>query len=461
MKRDVNSKLTGSDFMAELDKKDKGDKVGNKVDKKEILKSLLRQIHEGKDVNELKEQFKDVLKNISPLEIPLIEQELVKEGISTREIAKMCDIHVELFRESVKGAFDVEELPQGHPLHTLFLENDEIIKDAEILNLLASTLIANEEKRPILGNMSDLVKELAKIGHTHYNREEMLIFPYLERRGITAIPNVLWFKHDEIRVSIRKLSNYLSQDRGESWEEYLNKIVEEVKSLSAALIDMVFRENNIFYPTLKALLSEGEWKAIKEQENLIGYYKVEPPEWESEAKPLQPYEIDTAISPEQLLSLPEEVQTVLKGQILKGDEYVVKKESDLEIDTGFLSRDEINAIFKTFPFDITFIDKEDRVRFFSGGHRIFARTPSVIGRPVQLCHPPRSVHIVNKILEAFKSGEKDVAEFWIQMGERMIHIRYFAVRDGCGEYLGTLEVVQDITDIKRLEGEKRLLGWKS
>jgi len=439
----------------EAEKKGVKDK---KRDKKEVLKDLLRQIHEGKDVRELKEQFRDVLKNISPLEIPLIEQELVKEGISTREIAKMCDIHVELFRESVKGAFNVEEFPPGHPLHTLYLENEEILKDAEVLNLLAATLSSGEQQN-VLENLIELSAELPKIGFTHYNREEMLIFPYLERRGITAIPNVLWFKHDEIRVSIRKLNNYLSRDGGESWEEYVNKIVDEARSLSAALIDMVFRENNIFYPTLKALLSDGEWKAIRQQEELIGYYKVDPPDWDPGVEALQPYEIDTTLSPEQLLSLPEEVQTVLRGQVLKGDEYAVVKEGDIEVETGYTSKEELRAILKTLPFDITFIDGEDRVRFYSGGDRIFTRTPSIIGRAVQFCHPPRSVHVVNKILDAFKRGEKDVAEFWIQMGGRMIHIRYFAVRNN-GDYLGTLEVVQDVTEIKRLEGEKRLLGWK-
>lgn len=426
--------------------------------KKELLKNLLRQIHEGKDVSELKEQFKDVLASISPLEIPLIEQELVKEGISTREIAKMCDIHVELFRESVEGAFSVEDIPEGHPLHTLFMENREIVKDAEMLALLANTL-EREMKGEILEEMESVVAELIKVGHTHYNREEMLIFPYIERRGITAIPNVLWFKHDEIRAALRVLHRLLTTDSGEKWEEHIKRIVEKAREVSSAMLDMVFRENNIFYPTLKVLLSEGEWRAIREQEEIIGYYKVTPAEWESDAKPVHPYEIDSAITAEQLISLPEEVQNLLKGQLLKPDSYEVVREGDLRLEEGYLSQMEINAIFKALPFDITFVDSNDRVRFFSGSDRIFARTPSVIGRRVHLCHPPRSVHIVDKILRAFRNGERDVAEFWINMGGRLIHIRYFAVRDE-GEYLGTVEVVQDVTEIKRLEGEKRLLGWK-
>jgi hypothetical protein len=431
----------------------------NAEKKKEILKKLLKQIHEGKDVSELKEEFKEVLMSISPLEIPLIEQELVKEGISTREIAKMCDVHVELFRESVKDSFDVKDIPPGHPLHTLYTENEQILKDAEILSLLAVTLTSEKDEREVLENMTDVVRDLIGVGFTHYTREEMLIFPYIERRGITAIPNVLWFKHDEIRSKLRRLNRLLSEDTGKSWEEYVNEIVKIAKDVSTALVDMVFRENNIFYPTIKVLLTEGEWKAIKDQEDMIGYYKVTPPEWSSTAKPVQPYDIAPTLTPEQLLSLPPEVQTILKGQVLKPDEYTVEREGDLKLDVGYLSPKEINSIFKSLPLDITFVDRDGRVRFFSGGHRIFARTPSIIGRQVQFCHPPRSVHIVNKILKAFKDGEKDFAEFWIQMGGRTIHIRYFAVRDD-GEYLGTLEVVQDVTEIKRLEGEKRLLGWK-
>jgi hypothetical protein len=423
-----------------------------------VLKNLLRQIHDGKDVAELKEQFKDVLASISPLEIPLIEQELVKEGISTREIAKMCDIHVELFRESVEGAFSADDIPKGHPLHTLYLENREIVKDAEMLGLLANTL-EKEMKDEILEEMETVVSELLKVGYTHYNREEMLIFPYIERRGITAIPNVLWFKHDEIRAGLRVLHKLLTTDSGERWEDYIRRVVEKAKDVSSALLDMVFRENNIFYPTLKILLSEGEWRAIREQEELIGYYKVSPPKWESSAEPLYPYQIETSISAEQLINLPQEVQNLLKGQLLKPDEYEVVREGDLRLDEGYVSQREINAIFKALPFDITFVDKHDRVRFYSGGHRIFARTPSIIGRKVHFCHPPRSVHIVDKILKAFRNGERNFAEFWINLGGRMIHIRYFAVKDE-GEYLGTLEVVQDVTEIRRLEGEKRLLGWK-
>ncbi len=134
----------------------------------------------------------------------------------------------------------------------------------------------------------------------------------------------------------------------------------------------------------------------------------------------------------------------------------------LQFDTGALSKDEIEAVFDTLPIDVTFVDKEDTVKYFSKSKdRIFVRTRAVIGRKVQQCHPQKSVHVVNEIVESFKSGKKNVAEFWIQKGDRLVYIRYFPVRSKDGKYMGTVEVTQDITDIRKIRGEKRLLDWKS
>lgn len=133
----------------------------------------------------------------------------------------------------------------------------------------------------------------------------------------------------------------------------------------------------------------------------------------------------------------------------------------MQLEMGALSKEEVEAILNALPVDVTFVDKGDTVRYFNkAGKRIFARTKAVIGRKVQQCHPQKSVHVVNKILESFKVGKKDVAEFWIRSGNCLVHIRYFAVRDKDGKYLGTMEVTQDITDIKKIEGEKRLLDWE-
>ena len=133
----------------------------------------------------------------------------------------------------------------------------------------------------------------------------------------------------------------------------------------------------------------------------------------------------------------------------------------LQFETGSLSEEEVEAVLDSLPVDISFVDKEDRVKYFNKAEgRIFVRTKAVIGRKAQLCHPQKSVHVVNNILEAFKTGKKDVAEFWISLNNRLILIKYFAVRDKNGKYLGTVEVTQDITDMKKIQGEKRLLDWQ-
>jgi len=418
--------------------------------KKEKLKKLLKDLHEGRDVGVLKEEFKEVLKNISPIEMPLVEQELLKEGISAKDIAKICDLHVEVFRESLEKSLNIDEIPQGYPLHTLILENRNIMKDTEVLSIYARSTENSLE------NIRILLKQLSQIGRTHYNREEMLIFPYLERRGITAVPKVLWTKHDEIRYKIKYLNELLKGSKNPD----LESLKEQALKLSQLLSDMVYRENNILYPTFHILLSEGEWRAIKEQEKLFGYYKViSGNDWRPSEKPIHPFEIDPNVSPEKLMNLPQSLKNVVGGR-LKPDESRFVRENDLKLDEGYLSLEEVSAIFKTIPVDVTFIDKDDRVRFFSGGERIFPRTPSVLGRPVQMCHPPRSVHIVNKILKAFKSGKRSSAEFWINMGGKLIHIGYIPVFNSKDNYLGTVEVTQDVSSMKKLEGEKKLLDWE-
>ncbi len=426
--------------------------LGDKKYKKDKIKDILRELQKGKDVKKLKEEFKDILHSISPLEIPIIEQELLREGVSAEEIANMCDLHVELFRETVAKKFNID-VPSGHPLHTLYDENEQIMKDAELLNLYARS---TEKFDREFDSIKKLVGQLSRIGATHYNREEMLCFPYLERRGITAVPSTLWRKHDEIRAKIKLLLRDLDNRENISME----KIVERINDVSASIIDMVFRENNILYPTLKTILSEGEWAAIMEEEKIFGYYKTNPSkEWIPREKPVYPYQIDKKLTEEEVSQLPNEIKTMFKSGKTEFDKQKVVRGGDIRLDKGYLLPDEINMIFKTLPFGISFIDKEDRIRFFSG-RRTFIRTESVIGRPVQLCHPPKSVGIVNKILKAFKEGKREIADFWINIGNSLIYIQYIPVRNEKDEYLGTIEIEQDVTNIKKLEGEKRILDWR-
>jgi len=285
----------------------------------------------------------------------------------------------------------------------------------------------------------------------------MIIFPHIEKRGIEAVPRVLWRKHDENMDKVKKLLRMISK---EGKEDFVDELEELSRDVSQSIMDMVFRENNILYPTLKELLSEGEWVAIAEQESDLGYYKIEPEdEWRSEEEPEYPYEVEKEISETELSELPEQLKDII-GEGVERDTYDVRNEDDFEVETGFLDKEEVNSLLRTLPVDITYIDKNNRVRYYSETERIFPRSRAIIGRPVKFCHPPKSVDKVKKILEKFRSGEKDKAEFWIQGDGAFIYIRYFPVRNEEDEYLGAVEVVQEVSEIRELEGEKRILDWK-
>ncbi|PTD94900.1 hypothetical protein C9439_00215 [archaeon SCG-AAA382B04] len=225
---------------------------------------------------------------------------------------------------------------------------------------------------------------------------------------------------------------------------------------------MVFREENILFSTLKELLKKQEWSAIKSQENEIGFYGgVEPgEEWEKTDEYIYPNQLEKGVGEEKFKKLPEDLKDILGQEVPQKIEFGEKSEKDIEFDTGYLNEKELNLIFKNLPVDLTFIDKNDRVRFFSDKNRIFLRSRLIIGRPVKYCHPPSSVEVVEKILKEFKEGDRDEADFWIQMSEDFVYISYHAIFDDDDEYVGALEVTQEISKLRDLEGQQTLLDWK-
>ncbi len=425
-------------------------------EKLDQVREILKELHKGADFEELKERFREVLRGVSPWEIPLVEQELVAQGVSPLEIAALCDLHVALFRESLMDS-RLEGIEPGHPLDTFLRENEEILKDSEKLMLYAGSLpkVEGDNRKEVFDQLRRLASELRGM-RRHFVRLQFLLFPYIERRGLTAVPRVLWTKQDQVMAKIRKLNQLLSEERLED-PEYLSELRSVSDELSRALVDMVFRENRILYPTVRILLSEGEWSAIRLEEPEVGYYKVEPGEGWEPKDPVYPHEVESGITEDQISRMPEEMKTMTSLMEARDDHLLVRS-GDLEFRNGYIYLKELDALLRTLPFEITFVDADDRLRYYN--YRpglIFYRSRTVLGRKVELCHPPGSVHIVKKIVEEFKAGKRDVAEFWINMGGRKVYIRYFPVRGEDGEYLGTVEVVQDITKVREIEGEKRLL----
>jgi len=401
---------------------------------KRMLKEVIMQLHAGASPQEVRERFRQVLEGVSPVEIARIEQELVKEGMPREEIRKLCDVHLAVFREQLeKQKLDV---PSGHPIGILMEEHKIMLQFAEKLGI-----ITNEVQQ--VSDISYVGDEIHQVEHIaedfldaekHYLREENVLFPNLEKHGITEPPSIMWTEHNQIREKKKQLRKQIENCNSMSFQDFKKQLGETAESLSSILPSHFFKENSILFPAALRVITNEEWKDIRKGFDEIGYCCFTPP----------------SLTAAPLTEETEEAKLALEAV-----------EGILQFETGSLTKEELEALLNSLPVDITFVDKDDTVKYFNKAEkRVFVRTKAIIGRKVQLCHPQKSIHVVNRILEDFKAGKKDVAEFWIPMNNRLIHIRYFAVRDTNGKYLGTLEVTQDITDIKKIEGEKRLLDWK-
>jgi len=277
--------------------------------------------------------------------------------------------------------------------------------------------------------------ELSKIGELltylkeydrHKVREENTLFPYLEKHGVTQPPAIMWAEHDEQRKEIKEASKTVEDKEIPGIGEIKGKFLPHLKNLTALIPDHFYKEENILFPMALELIGDAEWLEIKASMDDLGY---------------------CSFTPEDAIG---ERAALTKDTKEEGGEMI--------FEIGTMTKDELEALLNTLPVDITFVDKKDTVRYFSQNkERIFPRAKAVIGRKVQQCHPQKSVHVVNQILDDFRNGRRDMADFWIQLKERLILIRYFAVRSKDNHYLGCLEVTQDITDLKKIEGEKRLL----
>ena len=416
-------------------------------EKIEILKNVLRELHKGVSMEELKRRFKDALEEISPFEIPLVEQELIREGMPISEILRLCDLHVEFLRDLLRSS-ELRDVPTGHPLDLLSRENEQISKLSEALNVYAEALskASQNDAANHLKAISNIVDELRRF-RSHYRKIQMLIFPYLERRGITAVPRVLWGREDQVMVKLRELSVLIEKGLSDP-SGYAKNVAEKASKVSKEIFDLIFREERILFPSVWVLFSEGEWAAIYEAARDIGYLVSLNIEWKPGAKPILPYEVSSVVTPEQVEKLPQEFKFAALGA-LAPDAYEIKSKDDLELDTGFLSKDEVEAIFKHLPVEMTYSDANDRVTFFSESkfRRGFARTKTIIGRRLEYCHPPRLEDFVKSVVNDLKSGKTDFREYWTRLEDRIVRVIVAAVRDKNGVYLGTLEIVEDLTEI--------------
>lgn len=400
--------------------------INNQAQRIQTLKHIIKHLHAGQAPEQVKRQLREIVKQTDHSEIMAMEQELMAEGMPVEEVRSLCDLHSQVTREVMVQRTAALELLPGHPADTFKREN------VALRRAIADERTTIAELRG-LGDGQDFAPELLRVrqglsylmdADKHYKRKEQVIFPCLERHGITGPSKVMWSKDDEIRAMLAQVGALLGQSG--DLKKLQGEVTSALEDALAAMEEMIYKEDNILLPVALDTLTEAEWAEIWQVSPSYGWCLVEPGRGYVPIAAIQPK------SPEKMgvISLP----------------------------TGHCTVDQLQAIFSTLPLDLTFVDADDRVAFYTEGPaRIFPRSPVIIGRKVQFCHPVRSIDLVDTILNDFRAGQRDVAEFWIHVQEKYIHIRFFAVRDGPGKYLGTVELMQDIAPLQRIEGERRLM----
>ena len=405
--------------------------IDNSKFRKAKLKELILKLHEGESEEQVRQELLVSLSNIPYGEVVEVEQELISEGLPEEEVLKLCDAHSAV----LEGKVDLsaaKTIPEGHPVDVMLEENKALKRVAgNVISTLEALKYVKEE------HLEDTILQL-KTGFNqlvdvdkHYQRKEYLIFPYLEKIGITGPPKVMWGKHDEIRELLKGSIEILHTP--DLTKDDLIASAELVLIPAAkGVVEMTVKEEEILFPMAMDSLSDGDWYQIRKQSVEIGFCLYDPP---------------TNWTPAGL-----EEENINTAQ---------KEGGNIQLPSGSFTAEELLAILNTVPVDMTFVDRNDKVKYFTqGSERIFQRNRAILNRDVRHCHPPASAHIVDKILEDFKSGKQDRAPFWINMKGKFIHIEYFALRNEKGEYLGTLEVSQDLTNYRALEGEQRILSYK-
>jgi DUF438 domain-containing protein len=408
------------------------EQIDNSKYRKAKLKELILKLHHGEPEKDVRGELLMSLSKIPYGEVVEVEQELISEGLPEEEVLKLCDAHSAV----LEGRVDLsssQTVPEGHPVDVMLHENMALKNVAKELMTEISTIENTKEE-----NLGKIINRLK--GHfnqlmdadKHYQRKEYLIFPYLEQAGITGPPKVMWGKHDEIREQIKGSLEVLNTE-GISKEELIASAELVLRPAARGVAEMVTKEEEILFPMLMDTLTDADWHEVQKQSLDIGFCLYDPPTtWQPEG--IEPESVNDA---------------QMEG-------------AEVKLPSGSLSAEELMAIMNTASFDMTFVDKNDKVKYFTqGDERIFQRNRAILNRDVRHCHPPASAHIVDKILEDFKSGKETRAPFWIQLNGKFIHIEYFALHNEKGEYLGTLEVSQDLTEYRKLEGEQRILSYKN
>ena len=413
-----------------------------------IIVSIKEDYLDGKlSLEEGNRILKEKLGTCTPDEFAYAEQSL-KGVYKDEEILEKMDDLLELFDGVLVRAEN--EYPENHPLWAYLEEINAVEKVA----LEADELLKQEKfiKNPWLGVFDSLAE-----WRTHLSRKQNQLYPMLEDHGFDRPTRIMWTFDDAVRDAISASYALLREDK---YEEFLASVPETL----AKLRDLNSKELEVLLPTSYKLLSDEEFVRMSKNDHEIGYAIIQAP-----GLYVVPGINDSAAqlngnNSAQGGAVSNEFLNDLAGLLSK---YVgpvggapVGKDAVLDVATGKLTLEQINLLFRHLPVDLSYVDENELVKFYSDTpHRIFPRSANVIGREVKNCHPAKSVHIVEEIVEKFRSGEQSQAEFWINKPGLFIYVIYTAVRDENGKFRGVLEMMQDCTHIRELEGSRTLLTW--
>lgn len=401
-----------------------------------IIEIKLDYIKGNISIEEAKKTMKDSFEKITAQEFAICEQYLQKYGISDDLLAERMDEILEIFDGILVS--EKLDLPSGHPVKTYL---DEISAIREVLSKMKKQL----DKKFIKNQWLELYDKLGQIS-IHFSRKQNQLFPALESKGFDKPSKVMWTLDNNTKEIIRKSRGLLEGDKDQEFLKLQEEVMEMVE-------DMMVKEEEILLPTSMDLLSDEDFVKMRKGDDEIGYCLIKTP---------APYgnkegNVMSNLNGSNENDFMKDMAAVLQKHGMLNSS---SKNDVLDVAQGKLTLSQINLIFKHLQVDLSYVDENEIVKFYSDTkHRVFPRSAGVIGREVQNCHPRESVHMVEEIIRAFREGEQDESEFWLEINGKFIYIIYNAVRDEEGNFRGVLEMMQDVTKIRSLTGTQRLLSW--
>ena len=441
----------------------------------EVLKSILLDLHNGASAESVQELFNEHFAGVSAIEISLMEHELMNSdtGVTFEDVMSLCNVHANLFKGAIQDVEVADTDHPGHPVQIFKQENLALRAALMRVRRLLSTYESTEDEELLPEIRKGLQRQLGLVGQfdIHYQRKEELMFPIMESYGHDSPPKVMWGVDDQIRD--------LFQEAKIAAEQLPDTLIQEVKdkfeTFAAEFEAMIFKEESILLMILLESFHQDDWLKIAEESDAYGYAIIKPTEkWiparhsfsEEKAGDAADEGSEAPASIEQtsdgrfqqVIDTPDG-QVTISFKPKEKKEQAINRDSQQPFGHGYLSVAEANLILDHLPMEITFVNKDDIFQYYNDSvpadEMIFKRTPSQIGRNVELCHPPKFLDKVRRIFKALRQGERDKFEMWFKSESRgkFVHVTYAAVRDEAGEFQGVLEYVQDIQPFRDIDSD--------